>query len=198
MRRGLHLSEVAPIYSAFSSSSFAFRIRDKGYKFSIGINMANSTTLPSIKVTGGSVRGVKSQFDPSIILYLGVPYAGPPTGENRWKAPQPILPWEGTKKCDTIAPSCPQAAPNPKYIDVLKGHPQSEDCLYLNIYRPSDTEPHNKPFPVFVWYHGGGFREGGSADPNFDGTGLAQKGVIVVVPSFRLCKSTWFEKKKMD
>ncbi|OJJ45794.1 hypothetical protein ASPZODRAFT_17236 [Penicilliopsis zonata CBS 506.65] len=137
-----------------------------------------------LQVTGGLIQGVASTFDPSIIHYKGIPYAAPPTGPNRFKPPQPIVPWEGVKLCDTIAPSCPQAAPEPKYVDVLKGHPQSEDCLYLNVYKPNDA--HEKPYPVFVWYHGGGFREGGSADPNFDGTGLAQKGVIVVVPSFRL------------
>lgn len=141
---------------------------------------------PTLQVTGGSVQGVQSDFDPRITSFKGIPYAAPPTGPNRFKPPQPILPWEGVKLCDTIGPSCPQAPPDPKYVNVLKGHPQSEDCLYLNIWKPSDAD--EKPYPVFVWYHGGGFREGGSADPNFDGTGLAQKGLIVVVPSFRLCK----------
>lgn len=143
-------------------------------------------TPPTLQVTGGSVQGVQSDFDPRITSFKGIPYAAPPTGPNRFKPPQPILPWEGVKLCDTIGPSCPQAPPDPKYVNVLKGHPQSEDCLYLNIWKPSDAD--EKPYPVFVWYHGGGFREGGSADPNFDGTGLAQKGLIVVVPSFRLCK----------
>ncbi|KAH8673387.1 catalytic protein [Xylariales sp. PMI_506] len=137
-----------------------------------------------VQVTGGLIQGVPCPIDSSITHYKGVPYAAPPTGPNRFKPPQPIVPWEGVKLCDTIGPSCPQAPPDPKYIDLLKGHPQSEDCLYLNVYKPSDA--HEKPYPVFVWYHGGGFREGSSADPNFDGTGLAKKGVIVVVPTFRL------------
>ncbi|KAJ9138465.1 Carboxylic ester hydrolase [Pleurostoma richardsiae] len=140
--------------------------------------------LLPVGVTGGLIQGIPSPVDPSITLYKGVPYAAPPTGSNRFRPPQPIIPWEGVKLCNTIGPSCPQAPPDPRYINVLEGHPQSEDCLYLNIFKPSDA--HEKPYPVFVWYHGGGFREGGSADPNFDGTGLAQKGVIVVVPSFRL------------
>lgn len=137
-------------------------------------------------VTGGHLLGVSSPVDPSITIYRGVPYAAPPTGKNRFRPPQPIVPWEGTKLCDTSGPNCPQAPPDPRYINVLEGQPQSEDCLYLNTFQPSDA--HEKPYPVFVWYHGGGFREGSGSDPNFDGTGLAKKGVIVVVPTFRLCK----------
>ncbi|CAK7226359.1 hypothetical protein SBRCBS47491_006204 [Sporothrix bragantina] len=137
-----------------------------------------------VQVTGGLIEGITSPVDPAVKLYKGVPYAAPPTGPNRFRPPQPVVPWDGVKTCDTTGPVCPQAAPDPRYVDIIKGHPQSEDCLYLNVFVPGDA--HEKPYPVYVWYHGGGFREGGAADPNFDGTGLAQKGVIVVVPSFRL------------
>lgn len=145
--------------------------------------------LPVLKVEGGQIQGRISSIDDSIEVYKGIPYAAPPVGVNRFKPPQQIIPWNDVRQCDKIGPVCPQAPPDPKYINVLAGHPQSEDCLYLNVWKPSDA--HKKPYPVFVWYHGGGFREGGSADPNFDGTGLAKKGVIVVVPSFRLCEFSW-------
>ncbi|CAK7235463.1 hypothetical protein SBRCBS47491_009301 [Sporothrix bragantina] len=140
----------------------------------------------TVAVTGGLIQGVASPVDPSITLYKGVPYAAPPLGNNRWREPQPVVPWEGVKVCNTTGPVCPQAAPDPRYINILKGWPQSEDCLYLNVFQPAEDCKREKPWPVLVWIHGGGFREGGAADPNFDGTGLAQKGVIVVVPTFRL------------
>ncbi|KAJ5106352.1 catalytic protein [Penicillium angulare] len=152
--------------------------------------MTNSSESSAVQVTGGLIQGVQSGFDPRITSFKGIPYAAPPVGLNRFRPPQPVVPWEGVRVCDTIGPSCPQAPPDPKYINVLKGHSQSEDCLYLNVWKPSDTN--EKQYPVFVWYHGGGFREGGSADPNFDGTGLAQKGLIVVVPSFRLSVFGYF------
>ncbi|PYI26321.1 catalytic protein [Aspergillus indologenus CBS 114.80] len=150
------------------------------------------STLPPVQVEGGLIQGLPSPLDPGITIYKGVPYAAPPTGANRFKPPQPIIPWDNVRVCDTIGPVCPQAPPDPRYPNVLKGHPQSEDCLYLNVYQPSNDLETERPYPVYVWYHGGGFREGGSADPNFDGTGLAQKGVIVVVPSFRLSVFGYF------
>lgn len=145
-----------------------------------------TASFPPVAINGGLIEGKTSDVDASITLYLGIPYAAPPTGPRRFQPPQPVIPWEGVKKCHEIGPICPQAPPDPRWINVLQGHPQSEDCLYLNVFQPG--EAHEKPYPVFVWFHGGGFREGGSADPNFDGTALAKKGVIVVVPSFRLCK----------
>lgn len=144
-----------------------------------------ATATPTVEVTGGLIQGYSSSFDPTITIYKGVPYAAPPIGPNRFKPPQPVTPWTGVKNCDTNGPMCPQVAPNPNYKPTLDGVPQSEDCLYLNVFVP-DEEKHDKPYPVLVWLHGGAFREGGSADPNFDGTGLAQKGVITVVPCFRL------------
>lgn len=141
--------------------------------------------MSTIRVTGGPIQGVASPVDPSITLYKGVPYAAPPLGQNRWREPQPVVPWESIKVCDTTGPVCPQVAPDPRYVNILKGWPQSEDCLYLNVFCPPKSNPDEKK-AVLLWIHGGGFREGGAADPNFDGTGLAQKGVIVVVPSFRL------------
>ncbi|KAI2994370.1 catalytic protein [Aspergillus phoenicis ATCC 13157] len=142
------------------------------------------SSLPPVVVNGGLIEGKTSDVDASITLYLGIPYAAPPTGPRRFQPPQPVIPWDGVKQCHQIGPLCPQAPPDPRWINVLQGHPQSEDCLYLNVFQPG--EAHEKPYPVFVWFHGGGFREGGSADPNFDGTALAKKGLIVVVPSFRL------------
>lgn len=141
-----------------------------------------------VQVTGGLVEGVPSPVDANITVYKGIPYAAPPVGRNRFRAPQPVVPWSGVRVCDTNGPMCPQLAPDAKYPDILKGVPHSEDCLYLNMHVPAaaSADSSSEKCPAFVWLHGGMFREGGSADPNYDGTGLAKKGVIVVVPVFRL------------
>ncbi|CAK7220303.1 hypothetical protein SCUCBS95973_004113 [Sporothrix curviconia] len=146
----------------------------------------------TVAVTGGLIQGMASPIDPAITLYKGIPYAAPPLGNNRWREPQPLVPWEGVKVCNTTGSICPQVAPNPRYMNILKGWPQSEDCLHLNLFQPAEGGEHERPWPVLVWIHGGGFREGGAADPNFDGTGLAQKGVVVVIPSFRLAAFGFF------
>ncbi|CAK7221101.1 hypothetical protein SBRCBS47491_004413 [Sporothrix bragantina] len=143
-----------------------------------------------VQVTGGLVEGVPSAVDAGITVYRGIPYAAPPVGRNRFRAPQAVVPWSGVRLCDTTGPQCPQLAPDPKYPNILEGVPQSEDCLYLNMHVPASSSASATAkmakCPVFVWLHGGMFREGGSADPHYDGTGLAQQGVIVVVPVFRL------------
>ncbi|KAL1870913.1 hypothetical protein VTK73DRAFT_2368 [Phialemonium thermophilum] len=140
-----------------------------------------------IEVTGGLIQGVPSSIVSGITVYKGIPYAAPPVGPNRFREPQPVVPWTGVRVCDTNGPLCPQLAPDPKYPNILKGVPQSEDCLYLNVHVPDEAaHGKHKPWPVYMWLHGGMFREGGSADPHYDGTGLAMKGVIVVVPVFRL------------
>ncbi|OJJ45145.1 hypothetical protein ASPZODRAFT_134563 [Penicilliopsis zonata CBS 506.65] len=141
------------------------------------------TTSP-IAVTGGLVQG-HTESDPTITVFRGIPYAAPPLGPYRFRPPQPVTPWEGVRECTQNSAVNYQLPPPPKFYDTLVGVPQSEDILYLNVWVP-DSAKHDGPYPVFFWMHGGGFREGGNADKNFNGTGLAQKGVIVVVPNFRL------------
>lgn len=151
-------------------------------------------TAESIHVEGGLIQGIGSPYQPGVMTYLGIPYAAPPLGPNRFRPPQPIIPWTGIKLCDTSGPACLQPVPDLRWgPDMLAGHPQSEDCLYLNVFAPdpkSDPEGEDgtNAYQVFVWFHGGGFCQGGAADPTFEGSGLAAKGVIVVVPSFRLGK----------
>lgn len=129
-----------------------------------------------IAVTGGLVRGIPSPLDPAITEYRAIPYAADPSGENRFKPPQPVVPWEGVRLCDTNPPINHQLPPPPPYVDPLAEVPQGEDILYLNMWTP--TKPHvvDQPCPVFMWIYGGGYREGGNSDKNFDGTALAQKG----------------------
>ena len=125
-----------------------------------------------VKVTGGQIAGMRAD---GMTTYLGVPFAAPPVGPLRWRAPQPVAPWTGVKEARSFAAACAQTAewiPNPK----------SEDCLYLNVWAP---EKANK-LPVIVWIHGGGFYGGTAAQPGYNGANLARRGAIVVTVNYRL------------
>ena len=131
------------------------------------------------KVTGGSVQGVLAG---NIVSFKGIPFAAPPTGELRWHAPQPVIKWSNVKHADTFAPGCMQ---DPS-IGVMLGAPPTvkEDCLYLNIWTPARTA--NERLPVMVWIYGGAFATGMTSIPLYDGTHLAQKGVIMVSIAYRV------------
>ncbi|HUO97273.1 MAG TPA: carboxylesterase family protein [Rhizomicrobium sp.] len=127
-------------------------------------------------VTGGAVEGVGED---GLTVYKGIPFAAPPLGELRWRAPQPVHPWNGVRKADRFAPACMQTGVS------MPGEapPQtSEDCLYLNIWAPSGA----KKLPVIVWIYGGGFTNGSAAMPLYRGDGLARKGAIVVTFGYRV------------
>ena len=110
--------------------------------------------IRQVKTENGWVRGLPAA-DPRITSYKGVPYAAPPVGENRWRAPQPCPDWDGVKDCYAFSP-IPMQAPisaDPKNLYDREWHvdkeiPMSEDCLYLNIWAPADGR---KNMPVFVW-----------------------------------------------
>lgn len=128
-----------------------------------------------VKVEGGWIQGTVME---DMTIYKGIPFAAPPVGELRWKAPQPVVPWDGILDATDYAP-CPMQHGNNPY-----GY--SEDCLYLNIWSPAES-PKDK-LPVLVWIYGGGFGGGGTADPVTDGTDLAREGVIMVSIAYRVGK----------
>jgi para-nitrobenzyl esterase len=135
--------------------------------------------IDTVKVTGGSVQGVASG---NIVSFKGIPFAAPPTGENRWRAPQPVKNWQGVKHTDTFAPGCMQDSS----MAVMFGAPPavSEDCLYLNVWTPARTP--NERLPVMVWIYGGAFAAGMTSIPLYDGTHFAQKGVVLVSIAYRV------------
>ncbi len=132
-------------------------------------------------ISDGIVRGVSEQ---GLEVYKGIPFAAPPVGELRWKAPQPVTPWQGVLNADHFGPACPQIPfPSVNSINNSVGQ-MSEDCLYLNVWVPQNSE--GRSLPVMVWIHGGGFAIGATTIENYSGDQLAHKDVIVVSIAYRL------------
>ena len=154
----------------------------------IGVNAGD---LPAqadpIQVSGGLVSGVAAG---GVQTYKGIPYAKPPVGDLRWRAPQSGVPWSGILVADHFSPICVQP-------DPLGGHsfftrlffnpiePRGEDCLYLNVWT---TAPAGDKRPVMVWIPGGGFVGGSAAGEIYDGTEFAKKGVVLVSINYRVWK----------
>src|SRR6478735_9188266 len=132
--------------------------------------------ITQAKVTGGEVSGVA---EGGISIFKGIPFAAPPAGDLRWKAPAPVKPWSGVRKADAFANACMQA-PNTQGNTA----PVSEDCLYLNVWTPAKAA--SEKIPVIVWIHGGGYTGGSTSIPMYDGTGYAKKGVVLVSLAYRL------------
>jgi len=134
-------------------------------------------SLPQpVKVETGLLEGISGR-DPSITVFKGVPYAKPPLGELRWKAPQPPAAWQGVRKADAFGNVCPQL----RRGGAAEG---DEDCLFLNIWTGAASP--NERRPVLVWFYGGRFSGGAGSDPMYDGEGLARKGLVVVTMNYRL------------
>ncbi|QPF93177.1 carboxylesterase/lipase family protein [Bradyrhizobium commune] len=146
----------------------------------------------TISVEGGNIRGVPTDVA-GVTVYKAVPFAAPPVGANRWKAPQPVLSWPGVRESTAWPNRCYQlASANPPgtfyfneyYWDPSKDPKDSEDCLYLNIWAP--VKPASGSLPVMVYYHGGGNRHGNISEVEFNAAKLADKGIIVVSAAYRL------------
>jgi len=120
-------------------------------------------------VAGTTERGVR--------VYRGIPFAAPPVGDLRWKAPEPPTPWTAVRDCTEFGPACPQP-PRAKVGTT------GEDCLYLNVWTAAPGAGAKRP--VMVWIHGGAFMSGAGSLPAYDGGALARKGVVVVTFNYRL------------
>jgi para-nitrobenzyl esterase len=142
--------------------------------------MMGTASADAVRVDGGMVTVPDASAD-GVRAFKGLPYAAPPVGDRRWRAPAPVAAWKGTRSAEQYGPNCLQ----PKlYNDIDPFAPSmSEDCLYLNVWtaaRAGDSRP------VIVWIHGGGYRAGYGGEPRHDGTVLAKKGVVVVSINYRL------------
>jgi para-nitrobenzyl esterase len=140
---------------------------------------SGSGAAPIVTTTDGAVRGTAG---PEGDAFLGLPYAAPPTGNLRWRPPQPPAHWRGVRDATSFAPSCPQ---NPTGNPFMPPGLMSEDCLYLNVYTPASRSGDEGGRPVLVWIHGGGLTQDGGR--NYDpATTLAADGVVVVTINYRL------------
>lgn len=140
----------------------------------------------TIKIENGSIEG--STTEGGIQVYKGIPFAQPPVGKLRWKAPQPVQNWDGVKSCKAFSASPMQASPAPFMFwsseFLIPKEPISEDCLYLNVWSGAKSSQEKRP--VLVYIYGGGFRSGGTACPIYDGEAMAKKGVIFVSINYRV------------
>uniref|UniRef100_A0A672KVT9 Neuroligin 4 X-linked a n=1 Tax=Sinocyclocheilus grahami TaxID=75366 RepID=A0A672KVT9_SINGR len=167
--------------------------------------IARAQQHPIVTTNYGKLRGLKTALPNEILgpveQYLGIPYALPPTGERRFQPPEPPMSWPGIRNATQFAPVCPQFLEDRFLLNdmlpvwftanldtvVTYVQDQSEDCLYLNIYVPTEDDIHdeNGLRPVMVYIHGGSYMEG--TGNMIDGSILASYGnVIVVTLNYRL------------
>ena len=156
-----------------------------------------------VRIDSGLVAGTASG-QPTVRVFKGIPFAAPPLGENRWKAPQPVAKWDGVRKADAFGAPCAagagggrgggggrgaaapgaaaQAAPAP--AAPPREPARAEDCLYLNVWTSANSP--NERRPVMVWIYGGGFTGGSGGLAWYDGENLAAKGPVIVTFNYRL------------
>ncbi|MFI4934066.1 MAG: carboxylesterase/lipase family protein [Caulobacterales bacterium] len=146
----------------------------------VAMALAAAASAQTVRTEGGELQGTTAD---GLTVFKAIPFAAPPVGDLRWRAPQPAKPWTGVKSADAFAPVCTQSAA----ANTALGLPvlaSSEDCLYLNVWSPAKSAAER--LPVMVWIYGGGFTSGGTALPTYSGEFLAKKGVVVVSIAYRL------------
>ena len=128
--------------------------------------LAPMASAEPIRTASGFVEGVEAD---GVRTFRGIPFAAPPIGALRWRAPAPPEPWAGVRNADQFSPICMQPG---AYPDDAPPEPMSEDCLYLNIWAPAGA--HEAPLPVMVWIYGGGLLNGGASTPLYAGDAFAR------------------------
>lgn len=163
-----------------------FRISILTLVLAAALTRVASAAIPEpVKTTGGLLTGVPGAAA-GVRAFKGVPFAAPPVGDLRWRAPQPPVPWSGVRAGDAFSANCMQRSAGggafPPYGGDRSATTMSEDCLYLNVYTAADSAANRRP--VMVWIHGGAFTSGAGAI--YQGEDLARKGVVVVTVNYRL------------
>ena len=143
--------------------------------------MAFSQKGVQLKIENGTIEGFHDQTM-NLDIFWGIPFAKPPIGDLRWKAPLPADNWSGVLETKKFGPKPVQA----NVFGDMKSRSgsMSEDCLYLNVWAPANHE--SKKLPVLVYFYGGGFVAGDASEPRYDGASMAQKGIIAVTVNYRL------------
>ena len=139
---------------------------------------AQISNAPQANTKNGKVEGLKEQS--GILAFKGIPFAAPPVGDNRWKAPQPVKNWTGVLATKQFGPRGMQA---PIFGDMgFRSNGMSEDCLYLNVWSPNTTAK----LPVLVYFYGGGFVAGDGSEARYDGESMAKRGIVAITVNYRL------------
>src|SRR5580658_5107526 len=141
------------------------------------LSMFGAAIDDPVKLDTGMISGATTE-SPDVRVFKGIPYAAPPVGDLRWRAPKPATHWEGTRKADEFGPVCMQGG----------DQKMSEDCLYLNIWTSAKAagSKASERRPVMLWIYGGGYNGGSGSQPMYDGEALAKKGAVVVTFNYRL------------
>ena len=145
----------------------------------VGLAGPVSAAIPQAKVTGGVVAG---EVSGGLSMFKGVPFAAPPVGPLRWKAPQPVRPWAGVRQATHFGAGCMQNPAMARQMGALV--PLSEDCLFIDVWTPAKAR--GETLPVIAWIYGGGFNGGMTSVPLYDGSNFARKGVVFVSISYRV------------
>ncbi len=141
---------------------------------------------PMVSTVSGIIRGVT---DGNVDSFKGIPYAAPPVGTNRWRPPQLVNPWQGVRDASQYGSPCAQATWPSDTTKIREN--SSEDCLFINVWKPSDATPESK-LPVMVWIHGGAFVFGSGDQDEFSDVQFAKHGVILVTFNYRLGRLGFF------
>lgn len=175
----MHLRKIYVVAAFFLTLAVVFT--------SLSFRTDRKELLNTVKVEGGIISGTTNSSG-DIHIFKGIPFAAPPTGDLRWCAPQPVIPWNGIKQCISFGPSPMQNSPVPfgpwseEYL--IPKEPISEDCLYLNVWTGAKSAKEKRP--VVIWIYGGGFVSGGTAVPVYDGEAMAKNGIIFVSANYRV------------
>lgn len=135
----------------------------------------------TLSVTGGTIATVPAD-DGGVRVFRGLPYAAPPVGDRRWRAPAPVVPWDGVRPTDRFGPNCPQPRIAASIDPSIEG--MSEDCLTLNVWTAAASPGERRP--VLVWLHGGAFLVGKASMPRPDGAEFVERGIVLVSMTYRL------------
>jgi para-nitrobenzyl esterase len=145
-------------------------------------------TPPIVRVESGELQG---RVDDGVEFFGGIPFAAPPAFDLRWRPPQPVTPWTGVRPAAEFGADCMQGRFGPPpAAGAPPARVASEDCLFLNVWRPATAT--TAKLPVMVWIHGGGFVFGSGASPNTSGARFARQGVVLVSVNYRLGRFGFF------